>query len=212
METKKKVGRPAKTQNNNEVEQLKKQIEELKTLIQKQNENTQPTTTIHEEVSNDEFVEIKPNKYIKVVSLNFGRLNLTTQPKGQGKIFKFDKFGDVKNIVYSELAEIIHNHQKFAEEGRFYVLDKQVVRNHGLVEFYDKILSKDTIDNIFTYNRDQMVDLFKNATETQKENIVGILIKKVRNGENVDLNKIDALSRIFGQNIYELAKDYEVKE
>ena len=126
----------------------------------------------------------------------------------RGKIFSFPKFGSVKNIVYGDLADIIHNHQKFAEEGRFYVFNKQVVINHGLVEHYEKFMTKEMIEKILDYDKDKMVDLFTNATKTQRETIAQILIKRIKQGEDIDLNKVDIISRLYGQNLYEIANEY----
>jgi hypothetical protein len=192
----------------NELEEIKKMLLNL-TQNQEQVLNAKNTNIIVENNNNDddEDFEIRPNKYIKVMSLNFGKLVLTTEGKGRGKAFVFNKFGDVKNIVYSELANLIHHQQTFAEEGRFYIFDKNVVRNHGLIEYYNKFLTKEVIDNILEYNRDEIVDLFKNTTDAQREVIVNILIKKIVDGEDVDIAKVDIISRLSGQNIYDIARD-----
>ena len=202
----KKVGRPSNAEK--EAAELRKQLEELKKQMELMKSQSEPP--IVEDMKSDEDAVVRPDKYIKVMSLNFGLLNLTTEPKGRGKIFKFQKFGDVRNIVYGDLANIIHTNQKFAEEGRFYIFNKQVVINHGLAEYYDKFMTKDMIEKILDFDRDKMVDLFTNATKTQRETIVQILIKRIKNGEDVDLNKVDIISRIAGNiNIYETAMEYK---
>jgi glutamate synthase domain-containing protein 3 len=193
------------TSAEKENEKLRKQIEEL---LKQLNQNTENQTSESEDVD-DEFVEIRPNKYIKVISLNFGKLILSTEGKGRGKIYVFNKFGDVRNIVYTDLANIIHNQQTFAEQGRFFIADKNVIKNHGLIEYYDKFLSKEKIEDLLSCNKDQIVDLFKSTTKTQQEIIVDLLIQKIKHGEDVDLNKVDTISRIYGINIYEKATDYQ---
>lgn len=205
---------PTPTDNlKQENQKLRKELDELKQLIlgltQNQSQPTEKIATINKiEIDDDnEYSEIKPNKYIKVMSLNFGQLNLTTAPKGQGKLFTFPKFGDVKNIIYSELADIIHNHQSFAEKGRFYIFDKQVVKNHGLVEYYEKLLTKEMIEKILDYNKDDIVNLFKNATDAQQETIINLLIKKLVAGEELDINKIDIISRLSSVDIYKIANE-----
>lgn len=196
-----------------ENKQLKKELDEIKKMLLNLNQNqnkTQSTTPIVKQTINevDDDFEIRPNKYIKIMSLNFGKLVLTTEGRGQGKAFIFNKFGDVKNVVYSDLANLIHHQQTFAEEGRFYVFDKYVVKNHGLVEYYDKFLTKEVIENILDYNRDELINLFKNTTDTQREIIVNILIKKIINGEDVDIAKVDIISRLAGGiNIFDIARD-----
>lgn len=219
------AGRPKKkVEENNtslpinleqENSQLRKELDELKQLVLGLTQNQVPSqlnilesTPINKDIDeDDEYSPIRPDKYIKVMSLNFGQLNLTTEPKGQGKLFSFNKFGDVWNIVYSDLANLIHNHQSFAEQGRFYIFNKQVVKNHGLVEHYNKLLTKEMIEKILDYNKDDIVNLFKNATNAQQETIINLLIKKLTVGEELDINKIDIISRLSGVDIYKIANE-----
>jgi hypothetical protein len=87
-----------------ENKQLKNELDEIKKLLlnltQTQTEIT--TNTVKKNVIDnidEDDIDIRPNKYIKVMSLNFGKLVLTTEGKGRGKAFIFNKFGDVRNIV-----------------------------------------------------------------------------------------------------------------
>ncbi|MCK9198250.1 MAG: hypothetical protein M0P49_01465 [Bacilli bacterium] len=190
---------------------LRSELDELKQMVLNLTQNQQITpvvesTNINSNTDEDDS-DIRPNKYIKVMSLNFGKLVLSTESKGQGKVFVFNKFGDVKNIVYSELANLIHHQQSFAEQGRFYVFDKQVVKNHGLVEHYEKFMNKEMIDNILNHNREEIIALFNNTTKTQRDIIVNLLIKKIVNGEDVDITKVDIISRLAEVNIYDIARD-----
>jgi hypothetical protein len=221
---KKKVGRPSTKQknidnetktnsNSNENVDLIKKIEAMEQIIaQLRNEALQKNVKAKNTTKDDDYNIIRPDRYIKVMSLNFGQLNLTTMPRGQGKVFTFNKFGDVRNIVYSDVSNIIHNHQKFAEEGRFYVFNKQVIENHGLIEFYEKFLTKEKIEQILDMQKDEMINLFNSATKTQQDTIVQIIIKKIKQGEDIDLNKVDILSRLTDQNIYEIANEYKQEE
>lgn len=193
-----------------ENEQLKKELDEIKKMLAGLSQNKSEKTEIKNKsdyIIEDSEVEIKQNKYIKVMSLTFGKLVLSTEGKGRGKIFVFNKFGEVKNIIYSDLANLIHHQQTFAEAGKFYIFDKNVVRNHGLDEYYSKFLTKETIENILNYNRDEIINLFNNTTKSQQETIVNILIKKIVDGEDVDIAKIDIISRLSDTNIYDIARD-----
>ena len=203
-----------------ENQQLKSELDEIKKMLlnltQSQNQQIQNTPIIE---SNKQFIEdeednfeITPNKFIKVMSLNFGKLVLTTEARGQGKPFIFNKFGDVRNIVYSDLSNIVHNHQSFAEKGRFYIFDKNFVKNHGLSEYYNKFLTKEIIENMLSYNSEEIVNLFKNTTDVQKDIIVNLLIKKIVSGEQVDVSKVDIISRLAGVGIYDVARAKMNKE
>jgi len=194
-----------------ENKQLRSELNELKQMILNlTNNQTQQKNQINEPENNvvdKDDSDIRPNKYIKVMSLNFGKLVLSTESKGQGKVFVFNKFGDVKNIVYSELANLIHHQQSFAEQGRFYIFDKQVIKNHGLTEYYEKFMTKEMIDNILNHNREEIVNLFNSTTKTQKDVIVNLLIKQIVDGVDVDITKVDIISRLAEVNIYDIARD-----
>ena len=102
-----------------ENKKLKDELEEIKNLLKGLTQNQVPVVNnenvIIEEDEDD--CEITPNKYIKVMSLNFGKLVLTTEAKGQGKVYIFNKFGDVRNIMYSDLSNLYHHH---SNHGFFY--------------------------------------------------------------------------------------------
>lgn len=217
IEEKKTTPSPINLEQENK--QLRSELDELKQMIlnltQNQQNQTQslsfsePTETIlTKDIEDNEYSEIRPNAYIKVMSLNFGKLVLSTEGKGRGKVFVFNKFGEVKNIIYSDLANLIHHQQSFAEQGRFFIFDNQVVKNHGLVQYYNKFLTKDIIENILDYSRDEIVSLFNNTTNAQREVIVNLLIKKIVEGQDVDISKVDIISRLNGgQSIYDIARD-----
>lgn len=213
----KKIKEETNTPTDNlkqENQKLRKELDELKQLIlgltqnQVQSQSIENISTSNIDINDeDEYSPIRPDKYIKVMSLNFGKLVLTTESKGRGKPFVFNKFGDVKNIVYADLVNLIHYQQSFAEQGRFYIFNKQVIKNHGLVEYYEKFLTKEMIEKILDYSRDDIVNYFKNATKTQQETIVNLLIKKLVAGEDLDINKIDIISRLSEVDIYKIANE-----
>jgi regulator of replication initiation timing len=196
-----------------ENEKLKNELDEIKLMLKNLTQAKQSPINVTEDINNsakigyeEDNFEIEPNKYIKVMSLNFGKLVLNTESKGQGKSFVFNKFGDIRNIIYSDLSNLYHHQQSFAEQGRFYIFDKKFIKNHGLESYYNKFLTKETIENILDNKSNEIVDLFNNTSEAQKEIIVNLLIKKITNGENVDISKADIISRIYGQNIYDIAR------
>ena len=199
--------RQENTQLRSELDEIKKM---LTNLTKEQSKEIPVSKKVKEEsVQKEELqeFEIRPNKYIKVISLNYGILVLSTEPMGNGKVFVFNKFGETKNIIYSDLAEILHCNQSFAESGKFYIADKNVVFNHGLMEFYKNILTKEMIETLFDNSQEQIVDLFKNATNSQRETIVSIIADRLLNNQEIDLNKVNAISKIYGKDIIDMAEE-----
>lgn len=198
--------------NNEEIiNQLMKKIEELTRMVNESKE-AQKLSENSSSLDNcvEEFKEPNPNKQIRLISLCYGALNLSTEPFGKGKLVSFSKYGESKTILYSTLIDIVNNNRKFAENGSFYILDKDAVYYLGLSDFYKNILSKDIMDNIYNYSPAEINDLLRSATEEQKEVIVRNTIDKIYNNIPVDLNKADVIGKSCGVDI--MSKVSEMKE
>ena len=164
------------------------------------------SVNIENDDTEDEFdkIEIRPDAYIKVVSLYPGWLNLSTKAYGKGKTFTFKSFGETKRILYSDLIEILEVYRHFLEKGYFYIMNRNVIRKNGLDDICVNVLTRQNIDMILMgKNDDNIVSLFKSANESQREVITDMLISKMLANEEVDLNLIDKLTRISGIKIIE---------
>jgi len=150
--------------------------------------------------------------YIEVMSLVPFKLNLSTERLGRGRQFSFSRFGEVKRILYNDLASIFENYRSFMEQGYFYILNQKVIRKHGLNDIYEKILTKEMIDNILTFDSKSAVKLYESASDAQREIIDGMLIKIVKDKDvsDVDFNIISQVSKIGGRDILTIAQ--EMKE
>ena len=78
-----------------ENKQLRSELDEIKQMLanlanaQTQTPQAQGTPLVIDE-SDTNDADIRQNKYIKVMSLNFGKLVLTTEARGGGKSFIFE--------------------------------------------------------------------------------------------------------------------------
>lgn len=168
-------------------------------FLMKQNEELNEKFKILTEDKKEEKVEarpIAPNEFVKVMSLCGNKLNLATRPHGLGKTFSFDRFGETKNILYSDLLEINNNQKNFLEAGYYYILDDRVIDFEGLNDIYNKILSKDQIERILSNEKDA-TELFQKTNPKQQNVIIKFIVDKILAGENVDLNLVDGLSKIY---------------
>lgn len=189
---------------SSEMEELKKENaelkEQMKLILEKLSVGNEAKVTVPEpenisySYDDDEgnFVEINPMKPIRVVSLSDGGVNLKTAKNG-GKVFRLDKFGHSTSITYSDLQDVIATCRPLIENGTVYICNKDVVRNNYLEENYKHFLTVDTISNILSFNTEQIVDMVKNTTEPIQESIISLIVKKINNGENVDMNKVNAI-------------------
>lgn len=152
--------------------------------------------------------KIQQDDYIPVMSLLPYNLNLSTKQGGQGNLKKFTKFGEVKQIMYKDLVEMMEVNSSFLEAGYFYILNPEVIRKHGLGEVYSKILTKEKIEEVMGSNSEECLLLYNSANEKQQEIIVELLIDKLRdNPESVNLNVVDKISRVSKINITQKAED-----
>lgn len=173
-------------QTDPEKEELKKRIAELEKLV---------LSLPYIETAKDEEDDIKSDKLIRVMSLCNHQLNLSVSLAKDARHWTFDKFGQIRQIPFSLLLQVVENHPTFAEQGLFYILDRKVVRKLGLTEYYDALLTKDKIEKILTTNSAEALSLYKSANQRQREIINVMLIERVRDGADIDLNIIYGISK-----------------
>lgn len=182
----------------------KKEIEILRAKI------AELESKMGQEEDTDKYANVKIplDEYIPVMSLIPFRLNLSTKELGTGNIKRFTKFGEIKNILYKDLVEIMEVHSNFLQAGYFYILNPAVIRQHGLDEVYSKILTKEKIEEILDTSSDNCVNLYKSANKEQQEIIMRLLINRINdNPGSVNLNVIDRISRESGIDIAKKAAD-----
>ena len=181
-----------------EMELLKAELAELRSLLGN-------TPQKQEEV---QMERVQPNDYISVMSLIPHTLNISTKGGGQGNLKKFTKFGEVKKILYSDLVDIMEAHSNFLNAGYFYIMNPAVIRQHGLDEIYEKILTKEKIEEIVSTDSESCVEIYKTANPQQKEIIIELLVERLFNEPDaVNLNVVDRISRDSGVNLIEKAED-----
>jgi hypothetical protein len=218
MAGKPKTNKPVSTPIGNDIvaenAELKATIAEMKKMMQElMSAKSQEVKEVVRYVEVDrtpENVDVPPNRVIKVMSLFRGVMTLKTQANG-GREFRFNSFGTIQPIIYSDLLQIISHQQRFCDEGYFVILDKDAVIANGKEEVYKKFLDKKQIENILTYDDETITSLFSNTTKNIKESIVAILVAKINGEESVDKNKIHLISDLYGIDLFAYARgDVEV--
>jgi len=212
VENTKRRGRPTNAE-------LKAELIELRELKKSLEANTtsvsNPSVHVQENVEEDseyydEFYQIKigQEEYIKVICLCPMPLNLSTLGRGKGRIFKFSTgYGEVKYILYSDLVMVMEEHPNFLNEGYFFIADRRVVRKHGLNDIYDKILSKQKIDEIISGDKSVALDILRGASAKQKEFVCDLIIGKLIANQPIDLNLVHRVSDIAGIRILEKVEE-----
>lgn len=149
----------------------------------------------------------RPDSMIRLQSLTKGELCLNVN----GNVaINFEKYGDIKPVLYSELVNIVNNNRSFAEKGTFYIMDDSAVFYLGLARFYDHIMSWEDIENIETFSDDALRQMLPKISDFQKDVLALVLATKIFNDEPVDMNKVDVISKVC--NIDIVGKAREMRE
>ena len=187
----------------------KKELEALKARLAELESTPNVEETEKEERKEGKKDKVLLDDYVPVVSLLPYRLNLSTKEGVQGDIKKFTKFGEVKNILYKDLVDIIEVNRSFMEAGYFYILDPVVIRQHGLDEVYSKILTKEKIEEILNnVNTEYCIDLYNSANADQQKVIVQLLVEKMKTDpDSANLYTVDRISRLSKVDITQKAAD-----
>ena len=155
----------------------------------------------------DNLRQPRPDAMIRLQSLTKGELCLNVN----GSVaINFDKYGDIKPVLYSELMNIVNNNRLFAEEGTFYIMDDASVKYLGLSRYYDNILSYDEIESLESFTDDELKIRLPKISDFQKDVVSLVYATKIYNDEEVDRNKIEIISRACDIDIARRAR--EMKE
>lgn len=217
-----------------EVDALKKQIEAMETknaetskklddvtnmlqsligamqnkVASEQNDNAETTESVREQSASTSVPDQpRADELIKVMSLRHGVVNLNVN----GNVaLRFDKYCEIKPVLYSNLVDIVNQNRGFAESGVFYILDDRTVYHLGLSEFYKKLVSGDVMNNIDHYSNDQIKNILENIRKEQRDTIIYNLCLRLYHDEPVDTNKLKFIGDICGVDIF--AKVREMRD
>lgn len=163
--------------------------------------------------SSKDNVNIALDEYIEVLSLFPGKLNLSTEKLGRGRTFSFSSFGEIKRILYNDLASIMENYYSFMEQGYFYILSDKVIRKHGLTDIYEKLLNKEMMLKVINCDAKNAVKLYESATRAQRETLEGMIVNELKNDNpNMDMNIITKISKIGEKDLIKLAEEAKQME
>ena len=152
----------------------------------------------------DNLRQPRPDAMIRLQSLTKGELCLNVN----GSVaINFDKYGDIKPVLYSELMNIVNNNRRFAEEGAFYIMDDASVKDLGLSRYYDNILSYDEIESLESYSDDELRTIVTKISDFQKDVVSLVFANRIYNDEQVDRNKIEVISKACEIDIAKRARE-----
>lgn len=177
---------------NTQAEEIAKLQAQIDLLMKAQAVMPQPST--------------KPKKkMIKIVSLANGGLTL----QGSRVIRIANQFESVM-VTESEARIIVSNMPESARNGLFYITDKEFVEENELEDAYATILSDKQLKTLLNKNVDEVVNIYNNISDKQREIVNSMIIDGRLNGKKIDANLLQELSNISGIDFVGIEKIEEV--
>lgn len=184
-----------KLDDNNELEQVKKEKDELAKMLkmmQAQMESLQNQFNAQNSDNNNIVVTQSDNitRTVKVISLVPNTYNLTTQPNGRGKIYTFNKFGDSLNIRFTDMQDILNIYGQQFESGMAILTNKKDYDDLAIGYLWDSVISKDKLDRLLELKDEESIDAILNMDKDTQERIARIIAQKIFDGVNYNYNVI----------------------
>ena len=144
-------------------------------------------------------------KLIKIISLASGGLNL----RGS-RAFRIPKQFDSITVSESEARLIVSNMPDAARGGLFYIADREFIEDNELEDAYNTILDDTQLKTLLSKNVDDVVEIYKNANDTQKATINAMITDGRFNGVRIDANILQELGKISGIDFLSIEQIEEV--
>ena len=205
------MARPKKTQVVTEVDanaELLKKLEEMqKQIAELKAENTALKQSEDKEENDEEEEVINGDTEIMVISQTIGSLAISTEGNGIGNVYRFDKFGDVQDIPFSDLKDIVKNKPRFAKEGLYYIANKQAVNKLRLSKDYEHIIHNDLFSHLLDEKSDVIIKAYKNAPKLQQNQIISMIEDRLDKKQEIDGNVLIQIGKLSGKDFFRLNED-----
>lgn len=144
---------------------------------------------------------------VKVISMLASTYVLRTNadPRERGRSYVFEKFGDVQNIRFTDMVDIVNNYTSQFEKGWAILTSKKDYEDLGIGDFYNNILTKEQIEDLICLSNDESVNIILDMDKETQEKIAELIAEKMNSGYAYDLNRIREL-RDEGLEIEEIAE------
>ena len=197
------AGRPKKSETattkavDNTQEQLKLLQEQLAKLMAENEALKAKEAT--KAVVEDEEEELTADTDITVISQTVGKLVISTEGNGVGTVYRFEQFGEVQDIPFGDLRDIVKNKPRFAKEGAYYICNPQAVKKLRLDAQYKNLIDEKTFTNLFELDSKTIVNLYESAPKMQQEQIVSLIEDRLANHLDVDGNVLIKIGQLCGK-------------
>ena len=173
-------------------EELQKQLAELKA----ENDALKDTKQVE---NNDNTEELTSDTDITVISQTIGKLVLSTEGNGIGTVYRFEEFGEVQDIPFGDLKDIVKHKPRFAKEGAYFICNPQAVKKLRLGTQYKNLIDDKTFTNLFDKDAKTIVALYESAPKMQQEQVVSLIEDRLAKKLDVDGNVLIKIGKLCGK-------------
>ena len=198
------AGRPKKENTKEVVDSavdnlsaLMKKLEEMQAQLNELKAENDSLKT--QKVVADDDEEITADTDITVISQTVGKLVLSTLGNGLGTVYRFEQFGEVQDIPFGDLRDIVKNKPYFAREGLYYIANAQAVKKLRLGAQYKNIIDNKTLEHLFENDAKTIVSLYESAPTLQQQQIVGLIEDRLAKKIDVDGNVLIQIGKLCGK-------------
>lgn len=191
--------------NSKENDLLKKQIEELQAQMQIMAQMMASASVSNTEVKTQKNDD---NRLIPFINMTTGTYVL----KGTRTHYVIEGQFVKRNFTVREAKDIVLNMPKTFAEGNVYIADADFVEENDLSYAYKNILSDTQLKNLLNREPNYVIEVYKNASESQKEIIIRMIEDKKISEQFVDANILVELGKLCGKDLVNMEPMPESKE
>lgn len=176
-----------KDENLDLIKQMQKQIEQLQSQLAQAQSHPNVVVQSNSDITRTvKVVSMLPHTYV---------LSVKSNPKEKGRTYVFDKFGEVKNIRFSDMVEIVNNYNSQFEKGYAILTSQKDYEDLGIGYIYNEVMNKEAVERLISLVDDNAVDTILNMDKDTAERFVALIARKMSEGYNYDFNKIKELEK-----------------
>lgn len=138
----------------------------------------------------------KSKKNIKFVNLSNGGISM----RGT-RMHSMEKQFEVRSFSEAEARSIVVNTPNLIREGFVYIMDSDFVEDNDLSDIYENLLDDKQMAELLSKDSAYVIDVYKNASDGQKEIIVDMITNKKLLNSAVDANIVEEIGKLCGKDL-----------
>ena len=171
-----------------EIESLKEQIRKLQKYIDNMQQPKVP-----------EIKEQKAKRSIKFINLCNGSIVL----KGN-RFWTIDGQFNSRAIPEADARVIISTMPNLITSGMICVPDKDFLAEYDIDDSYEGVLNDKALKTLLSKNTDDIVEIYKNASDEQKNIIVDMISERRLHNQRVDANVLVEIGKLCGRDLSQI--------